>query len=136
MPRVLINFAFVLRPRTQLCLELVPRVWVCANKLRTCMSVRVILSQNLATKYNTIEPLKITDPKGNDIPIEDFIAHYEPSITGLKLESFLKVPRCFCKPKSVDFTTLGGSKPGHNEKITITDNQNEEGLQNHPNSAE
>ncbi len=53
----------------------------------------------------TLGPLKILDPKGNDIPIEDFIQHYEPSITGLKLKDFVKVPRCFDGLKSLNLAT-------------------------------
>jgi hypothetical protein len=57
----------------------------------------------------TSRPLKILDPKGNDIPIEDFVQQYEPSITGLKLKDFVKVPKCFDGSKSVNLETLEAS---------------------------
>jgi hypothetical protein len=70
----------------------------------------------------TSGPLRILDPKGNGIPIEDFIQHYEPSITGINLKDFVKVPRCFDGSKSVNLAIFDISEQDSNEKITTNDN--------------
>jgi hypothetical protein len=63
---------------------------------------------------------KILDPKGNDIPLDDFIHSYE---NGLKVHDFIKVPKCFRHDEVVKNTTSEVSEDGHDEKNTTNENQ-------------
>jgi hypothetical protein len=79
----------------------------------------------------TSAPLKILDPNGNDIPIDDFIQRYEASSSdGLKLKSFLKVPRSFDNSNSREITSSGGSEGSASEEITKNNDKSEEKLSN------
>jgi hypothetical protein len=74
----------------------------------------------LSSRTLTDAPLKILDPKGNDIPIDEFVQSYE-SENGLKLIDFLKVPRLVYRSNSVDITTSEESKQGDSENITTNE---------------
>lgn len=73
----------------------------------------------------TSAPLKILDPKGKDIPIDNFIEYYE-SKSSLKLSDFLKVPRLVGSQNSVNITTSDAQKGDSNENITKTEEAQEE----------
>jgi hypothetical protein len=65
----------------------------------------------LSSHSLTNQPLKILDPKGNDMPIVDFIKHYEPE-NGPKLLDFFKVPRSVYRSNSANSTTSDPQKEG------------------------
>jgi hypothetical protein len=79
----------------------------------------------LSDRRLTSAPLKIIDPKGNDIPIDDFIQSYEPK-NGLKLSSFLKVSRLVGSSNSVITTTSEPQQGASNENSTTNKEPEEE----------
>ncbi len=79
------------------------------------------LSDHTLTK----RPLKILDPKGNDLPIDDFIKHYEPE-NGPKLQDFFKVPRSVYDSNSVNSPTSEPQKDGSDVNITKTEEKENE----------
>ena len=78
----------------------------------------------LSSRTLTGVPLKIFDPKGNDVPFEDFISYYE-SENGLKLTDFLKVPRLVDGSKPANITTSEGLKQADDTNITKNEEQEE-----------
>jgi hypothetical protein len=70
-------------------------------------------------------PLRILDPKGNNIPIDDFTQTYE-SQSSLKLQDFFKVPRLVNNPKSVKITPSEGLKEVDDTNITKNKEEKEE----------
>jgi hypothetical protein len=76
---------------------------------------------------------KILDPKGNDIPIDQFIQEYEGSSRngngngkGLKLHDFVIMSTRFDSPKTVKNTTSKEPQGGGDEENTINDRQEDE----------
>jgi hypothetical protein len=89
----------------------------------------------LSDRRLTKAPLKILNNKGNDVPIEEFIKHYE-SENGLKLSSFLKVPKLVATSKSIEITKPKGFDWGGNGKNTEKEGQNEEKWKTQPKVGE
>lgn len=81
----------------------------------------------LSQRTLTSASLKILDPKGNDILIDEFIEFYESqSSNGLKLSDFLKVPRLVNGLNSVNITTSEGLKQADDTNITKNDEEQQE----------
>ena len=78
----------------------------------------------------------ILDPKGNEIPIEDFVKSYENGESGLKLSSFFKTPRSVAIAKSVNLTKQDPKVGGINEDITTHEPKHEEKTATPPKVAE
>lgn len=85
----------------------------------------------LSKHRTTSAPLKILDPKGNEISIDDFIKSYE-SENGLKLKDFVKAPKCFDGPNSKEFTTPEAHDEVSNKDITTYYDKSEENSSNQP----
>jgi hypothetical protein len=86
----------------------------------------------LSDRLRTSAPLKILDPKGYDIPTDDFIRTYEPQNGGLKLKDFVKLPRFVGDSNSVNITTSDSPKGGRDANITKTEEKKEEKSQTQP----
>jgi hypothetical protein len=81
----------------------------------------------LSSRTLTKAPLKILDPKGNDVPIDDFITYYESEEEqGLKFKDFFKEPSLVYRSESTEITTSEPEKVGGDVNTTNKDEKEDE----------